>query len=111
MQSRLLNIGSASRLGPHRSFQRRDEVTRRQRNVVWAVQKSVKPPSMQPSATELESLERLSTVVPDTLLMREITSLGKPKAASVTPRILSSILSNPSSFPVYKVELRSIFKP
>jgi len=57
---------------------------------------------MRPSATELESLERLSTIVPDTLLMREVSSLGQPKAASVTPRILSNILSSQASFPVYK---------
>lgn len=58
---------------------------------------------MRPSATELESLERLSMVVPDTWLMKEESELCKPKAASVTPRLLSNLLSSQGSFPVYKV--------
>ena len=79
--------------------------SRSSRVVICATQRSTKPPSMQPSATELESLERLSTIVPDTLLLREVSTLGKPKAASVSPRILASILASQGNFPVYEASL------
>lgn len=57
---------------------------------------------MRPSATELESLERLSTVVPDTILMKDVTLLDQPKAATVSAWVLTSILNTQTSFPEYK---------
>ncbi|GMH35833.1 hypothetical protein BSKO_03701 [Bryopsis sp. KO-2023] len=63
---------------------------------------AAKPPSMQPSATELESLEELSIVVPDTLILEETSPVGTPKAATVTPNVLAGILSSPSGMRQYK---------
>eukprot|EP00210_Caulerpa_lentillifera_P002460 g2358.t1 len=74
----------------------------RSRVVRCRAQRSTKPPSMRPSATELESLERLSTVVPDTILQKEVSLLDKPKAATVSAGVLISILNSQTSFPEYK---------
>lgn len=58
---------------------------------------------MKPSATELESLEEMSIVVPDTLILEETSEVEKPKAATVSPGVLGGILSSPSGLRQYKV--------
>lgn len=78
-------------------------VCRRNPNRVSVASAAAKPPSMKPSATELESLEEMSTVVPDTLILEEVSEVEKPKAATVSPGVLAGILSSPSGLRPYKV--------
>jgi hypothetical protein len=62
-----------------------------------------KSPSSRVAATELEYLERFTTVVPDTLLLQDIEKIEAPKAATVSSAVLSGILRNPAGLQEYKV--------
>eukprot|EP00803_Ostreobium_quekettii_P007934 evm.model.scf_3304.1 EVM.evm.TU.scf_3304.1 scf_3304:10-2913(-) len=89
-----------------RDVQRRGWRPRSERCVrvqaVDSAKKGSKPPSMQSSATELEALEAISIVVPDTWIMEETSLLEKPKAATVSPNVLAGILNNPAGLRPYK---------
>ena len=63
-----------------------------------------KSPSSRVAATELEYLERYTTVVPDTLLLQDIEKIEAPKAATVSSAVLSGILRNPAGLQEYKVK-------
>lgn len=67
------------------------------------VRSGSKPPSMRPSATELEALEEMSIVVPDTLILEETSEIEAPKAATVGFGVLSKVLSSPGGLREYKV--------
>lgn len=60
------------------------------------------PPSQQTGANELQALERLSVVVPDTVLMKEIDSLEDPKAATVSSAVLNGLLQAPATLIEFK---------
>lgn len=55
------------------------------------------PPSRATGSSELQALERLSVVVPDTMLMKEIQTLEAPKAATVSCGVLNGLLQAPGS--------------
>lgn len=71
--------------------------------VKLVVKAGSKPPSMRPSATELEALEEMSIVIPDTLILEELSEIEPPKAATVGFGVLSKILSSPGGLREYKV--------
>ncbi len=49
-----------------------------------------KAPSSSTAATELDSLRRFSNVVPDTVLMQELSQPGRPEASDLEAATVSS---------------------
>ena len=49
-----------------------------------------KAPSSSTAATELDSLRRYSNVVPDTVLMQELSQPGRPEASDLEAATVSS---------------------
>lgn len=59
-------------------------------------------PSRVTGSNELQALERVSVVVPDTMLMKEIQKVEDPKAATVSSGVLNGLLRAPGSLVEFK---------
>ena len=62
-----------------------------------------KAPSSSTAATELDSLRRFSNVVPDTVLMQELSQPGRPEASDLEAATVSSYVltgTMPGSDPI-----------
>ncbi|GFR44287.1 hypothetical protein Agub_g5496 [Astrephomene gubernaculifera] len=83
---------SVARTSPATAINVRAPLRRGARCVTRAVQEVVIPPSSVTAANELQSLSRLSTVVPDTLALETLTPGARLAAATVSAATVRSVL-------------------